>query len=79
MTNYIKNLKTNNIMRILCIKSLYKSTYKGYAFIKGRSYKEIRRDKSFIYLEDEEGNEFNFAFKNNSNDFFYVLKDYFKQ
>lgn len=43
-----------------CTKNLYKSTYKGNAFIKGKYYLLLRYNE-FIWIEDENKQEFNFS------------------
>ena len=48
---------------IKCKKSLYKSTYKGNAFIKGKSYTIAKEDNLFIWVKDKENNDFNFSIK----------------
>ncbi len=64
-----------NEKSFLCIKNLYKSTYKKFAFVKGKTYILDFEDKySFIF--DEEGNSFSFA-RNKDNTSYYLF-DYFQ-
>ena len=59
-----------------CIKSLYKSTYKGYAFTKNRIYDIVTDERHTVYILDNEGREFNFTRVDGNTQ--YKLKDYFK-
>jgi hypothetical protein len=64
------------VMYIKCKKSLYKSTYQGYAFREGRFYLKLNEDKNFVYMKDERDNSFNFATDKTTNEF-YKYEDYF--
>ena len=61
--------------KLKCKKDLYKSTYKGKAFTKGTSYSIARKDE-FIWIIDNEGNEFNFSME--KIDPYYYIMDYFE-
>ena len=58
-----------------CVKSLYKSTYCGYAFTQHNHYTPVKFDDQFIYFRDEMGNEFEFS--RYSSNIFYYIGDYF--
>ncbi len=62
-------------MTLVCKKSLRKSTYRGNAFVKGRSYEVIRED-DYVWLRDEHEQEFNFA--RQADYISYLLSDYFE-
>jgi hypothetical protein len=64
-------------MVVKCKKSLYKSTYKGWAFNRGKEYKVISHDKRFFYVKDNEGHEFSLAKENISP--YYWFETYFKR
>jgi hypothetical protein len=64
-------------MYLKCKKTLYKSTYKGNAFIEGRFYFQLKEDKEFVQMEDETNRAFDFAKENRSVNF-YLLEDYFE-
>lgn len=64
-----------NFLYKKCKKSLYKSTYKGYAFTKNKKYIIKSEDKDYIYLIDNQGNIFD-MYKNPSN-IYYYFNDYF--
>lgn len=44
-----------------CKKNLYKSTYKGNSFTKGKTYNIEDEDDNFFYFIDNEGMSFNFS------------------
>jgi hypothetical protein len=83
MIKFIKNLfkrrKQLNISDVImsrkCKKSLYKSTYKGNAFTKNKTYNVVDEDDNFFYIIDNEGQEFSMC-KAQSN-VYYWIDDYF--
>ena len=60
-----------------CIKSLRKSTYRGYAFTKGKEYEVVSVEKEFTWIKDNKGHHFNLANKDNCSQY-YLIGDYFK-
>lgn len=58
-----------------CKKSLYKRTYKGNAFTKGKTYNIVEEDNNHFYLIDNEGHKFNFSKELKSP--YYYINDYF--
>ena len=62
-------------MKALCIKSLYKSTYKNNAFSNGKLYEIIKSDDEFVYIKDNEGCDFNFS--KDQSDHYYNFDKYF--
>ena len=50
-------------MRLKCIRTLYKSTYKGSAFKKNKSYKVLCREDNRLYIEDKYEKDFAFCIK----------------
>lgn len=48
-------------MKFKCIKKLYKSTYKSFAFKKDKIYNLSFEDEEFYFITDEEGNDFSFS------------------
>lgn len=63
-------------MHARCIKSLYKSTYKGWAFRAGKVYKVTKIDE-YYWIEDEKGKEFSFDLMGNHPDM-YQFYEYFQ-
>lgn len=59
-----------------CIKSLYKSTYKGYAFTKGKEYVIDSEDDEFYTFIDNLGRKFEMSKKLTT--IYYFVEDYFK-
>lgn len=64
------------MMKVICIKDLYKSTYTGNAFISGQEYEVIERDERFVWVTDEKGNPFSFSILKQQP--FHFYNDYFK-
>lgn len=60
-----------------CKRSLYKSTYRGNAFTKGKIYNVIEEDDDFLYIEDNKSQRFNFS--KIKNEPYYYIDDYFRQ
>ncbi len=73
LPSYQENL--NIIMSRKCKKSLYKSTYKGNAFTKDKTYNIVDEDDDFFYIIDNEGRKFSMH-KTPSNTYYYI-DDYF--
>ena len=63
-------------MIVKCKKSLYKSTYKSYAFILGDTYELIDENEDFFFIIDNLGCLTNFHKKSNSN-IYYNYNEYF--
>lgn len=59
--------------KLLCIKSLYKSTYNGNAFDKDKTYEIIRENEHIVWVRDNEGKEFSFG----DYQYSYKLSEYF--
>ncbi len=59
-----------------CINSLYKSTYKGLAFKKGKTYQVVKEDAEYYWIIDRLGHEFDFAKTKPTP--CYIFTDYFK-
>lgn len=64
----------NNKLR--CKKSLFKSTYCGNAFDSGKLYIPTHKNRLFIRIIDNQGNEFDFSIKPKSP--YYTFSDYFE-
>lgn len=82
MINFIKNLFKNRNKPVVlfskkCIKSLYRSTYKGYAFTKNKTYYCIEEDNDFFYMLDNRGDK-GFNFSKTPKLGFYNMDEYFK-
>ncbi len=63
------------IKRKVCKSDLYKSTYNGNAFDKGRVYIVSEENEEMVWLIDNENREFNFSKINKEP--YYFLEDYF--
>ncbi len=63
--------------KLRCIKSLYKSTYRGNAFVEGKEYEIASEEPNTVYVYDEHGNSFNF-FKTAGTPY-YFLDHYFEK
>ncbi len=61
----------------VCKKELFKSTYRGFAFKKGKEYQVTSEDDKFIFIKDEKGHNFNFVKEAAPGSIFYYLDDYF--
>jgi len=61
-------------IKMKCIKSLFKSTYRKNAFHKGRVYEVVLVD-DYTWLRDNEFNEFSFVREEKYG--MYLLSDYF--
>lgn len=74
----------NTNIKVKCIKTLYRTVYKGNAFEIGEKYKIIEEDQEFYYIEDIKGNLFNFykfgfiLTEKDENCLYYLFDDYFK-
>lgn len=66
--------RIKNGRKIECKKSLYKSTYEGDAFTKGKTYILTIEDK-YYWLVDNEGHEFSFT--KTPGKTMYFIGDYF--
>lgn len=66
--------KTNK--KVKCIKSLHKSTYKGCAFNRRKTYDVVSDEKETVFVLDNKGREFNFTKVDGNTQ--YKFKDYFK-
>lgn len=64
--------------RLLCKKSLFKSTYEGNAFNQGVEYEVVstEKDNDWTFVRDEEGQAFG-PFVRREDGRSYVLHDYF--
>jgi hypothetical protein len=63
--------------KVVCRKSLYKSTYRKNAFSKGRSYEVVEQEKFRIWIKDNTGRPFNFATPDAPEKTEYLFFDYF--
>jgi len=63
------------MIKLKCIKSLYKSTYKGNAFDENKEYELILIDGIVFYLLDNKRQEFSMT--KNGGDVFYDIESYF--
>jgi hypothetical protein len=61
-------------IKMKCIKSIFKSTYRKNAFHKGRVYEVVLED-DYTWLRDNEFNEFSFVREEKYG--MYLLSDYF--
>lgn len=62
-------------LKLLCKKSLYKSTYKGNAFIAGKHYEVVEEGKEFVWLSDEHAAIINLSI--DSSEVYYELHTFF--
>lgn len=69
------SFKRKNENTLTCKNDLYKSTYRGNAFDKGKSYEVIDEDERFFWIKDNNGKEMNFSIERESPYLF--LDDYF--
>ena len=68
------------IIKLKCIKTLYKSTYKGNAFTRNKTYEvnSTELERGFLYIIDKENHAFSFLItKNLKYQGCYLVKDYF--
>ena len=80
LINILKNwskkfFSAKKIVSRKCKKSLYKSTYKGWAFNKNKGYIVVKENKEFYLIKDNRGNLFDFSKERKSP--FYFIDDYF--
>jgi len=82
--NYIDNIDYRNKKnsksldnKAICVKSLYKSTYKGNAFDIDNSYLIKSEDDKFYYVIDNTGHEFNLSKTETAP--YYYFGDYFSK
>lgn len=70
-------------MKLKCIQSLYKSTYKRNAFSKNKIYTVTNENSDFLYVIDNENQEFSISkfphHLQSPPNSFYFLEDYFKE
>jgi len=69
--------KRKKLKKVVCKKSLRKSTYKTYAFTKGYVYYILEEDDRFITVEDNLKNGFEFA--RVEGNIFYHFDEYFDE
>ncbi len=65
-------------MEVKCIKSLYKSTYNNFAFVKGHSYTLLDETAEFYNIIDTQGCAFNFHKGGLNDSYYYIFSEYFQ-
>lgn len=66
------------LRRVVCVKGLFKSTYKRNAFLKNRHYNVVRVEDDMVWVRDEMDHEFNFAPSGTDPGTCYAFDDYFR-
>lgn len=62
---------------MICIKELYKSTYKSPAFKKGKTY-EILHEDDYVWVLDDSNTEFSFQRAAKARNTYYIFEEYFR-
>lgn len=66
-------------MTLLCTRDLFKSTYQGLAFKRGRRYEVVRDEGDLVWVADETGRPFSFTRGGEAGLGLYLLRAFFEE